>query len=284
LVSSAVTGKRALSACKGWAAIRLWAVGRVFGADTICTSVASAGRAGVTLRALRCDSSAASIIAADSLATWAWKDRSAEIRRADTSAISARNEVAIWIISTGLNIIIGEGGNAEEIACSAETVETLNRSASRAGSDGAVSDSGINADTSGTHKWSGRRATIGKRAISCWCARSIRAENGTIRAGEVNLVGIARREFSNTDTIRAFKWSACRAAIYGEIASGLISDTEAIRALEAEVRWASEWPAFGCIWSAGAVVASDSALWADVKGSAGSNRGGASHVRTSDGC
>jgi hypothetical protein len=170
----------------------LWAVSGILGADTACTSVISAGRAGVTLRALRTYSSAASIIAADSLATRAWKDRFAEVRRADTAAISTRNEVATWIIGAGLSILFGEGSDAEEVALGTETIETLNRSVRRARSECAVCGSRVNTNARGTEKWSVSRTTIGEWALALWSTRSVRAEHGIGWAGKVGRVVIAR--------------------------------------------------------------------------------------------
>jgi hypothetical protein len=146
--------------------------------------------------------------------------------------------------------LFGEGSNAEEVTLGTETVETLNRSVRRAHSECAVCGSRVNANTRGTFKWSDSRATIGQRALALWSARSVRAEHSTGWAGKVDRVDIARCELKNTCTIRAFKWSACRAAICGEIAGRFISNTEAIRALVAEVWWASDWIAMSYIWGA----------------------------------
>ena len=79
----------------------------------------------------------------------------------------------------------------------------------------------------------------------------------------------------------AFKWLVSWAGIVSEVAVTLVSNTEAIWALEAQVRWAGNWLAFSCIRSASTILASDRALWADIEGSAGVNRSGTSHVRAS---
>ena len=76
-------------------------------------------------------------------------------------------------------------------------------------------------------------------------------------------------EVADTKSISAFVRLELRASVFRDITGSTVSNTESIRAFEADMWWACDWLAFSYVRSASTILASCGALWADTEGRAG---------------